>query len=72
MDRLRRADSIYTQYWNGVGNPAISIPMGLTTSGLPVGLHLAGRPFEESTVLRVADAYQRRTDHHLAVPALAQ
>ena len=65
-------DSIHTQYWNGVGNPAISIPMGLTTSGLPVGLHMAGRPFEESTVLRVADAYQRRTDHHLAVPALAQ
>ena len=65
-------DSIHTQYWNGVGNPAISIPMGLTTAGLPVGLHLAGRPFEESTVLKVADAYQRLTDHHLAVPAIAR
>jgi aspartyl-tRNA(Asn)/glutamyl-tRNA(Gln) amidotransferase subunit A len=65
-------DSIYTQYWNGVGNPAISIPMGLTASGLPVGLHLAGRPFQEDIVLKVADAYQRLTDHHLAVAAIAR
>jgi aspartyl-tRNA(Asn)/glutamyl-tRNA(Gln) amidotransferase subunit A len=65
-------DAIYTQYWNGVGNPAISIPMGLTAGGLPVGLHIAGRPFEEGTVLKVADAYQRLTDHHLAVPPMAQ
>ena len=65
-------DSIYTQYWNGVGNPAISIPMGLTAAGLPVGLHIAGRPFEEATVLKVADAYQRVTDHHLAVSPLVR
>ena len=64
-------DLIHTQYWNGVGFPAISVPMGLTPEGLPVGLHLAGRPFEEGLVLKVADAYQQHTDHHLAVAPLA-
>jgi Asp-tRNA(Asn)/Glu-tRNA(Gln) amidotransferase A subunit family amidase len=58
--------SILTPYWNGVGNPAISIPMGLTSKKLPVGLQLAGRPFEETTVFRAADAFQMLTDHHLA------
>jgi aspartyl-tRNA(Asn)/glutamyl-tRNA(Gln) amidotransferase subunit A len=58
--------SLVTPYWNAVGNPAMSIPMGLTRRGLPVGLQLAGRPFEETTVFRAADAFQRVTDHHLA------
>jgi aspartyl-tRNA(Asn)/glutamyl-tRNA(Gln) amidotransferase subunit A len=60
-----------TPYWSGVGNPAIAVPMGLTSDGLPVGLQIAGRPFQEATVLRVADAFQNLTDHHLAVPPLA-
>jgi aspartyl-tRNA(Asn)/glutamyl-tRNA(Gln) amidotransferase subunit A len=59
-------DSILTPYWNATGNPAMSIPMGLTAGGLPVGLQLAGRPFEEATVFRAADAFQLRTEHHLA------
>jgi aspartyl-tRNA(Asn)/glutamyl-tRNA(Gln) amidotransferase subunit A len=58
-------ESILTPYWNATGNPAISIPMGLTSAGLPVGLQLAGRPFEEATVFQAADAFQSRTDHHL-------
>ena len=58
-------DGILTAYWNGLGYPAISIPMGLTARGLPVGLQLAGRPFDEPAVLRAADAYQCLTSHHL-------
>jgi aspartyl-tRNA(Asn)/glutamyl-tRNA(Gln) amidotransferase subunit A len=57
--------SILTPYWNALGYPAMSIPMGLTTSGLPVGLQIAGRPFEEGTVFQAADAFQLHTDHHL-------
>jgi aspartyl-tRNA(Asn)/glutamyl-tRNA(Gln) amidotransferase subunit A len=41
------------------------------SGGLPLGLQIAGRPFDEATVLRVADAYQTLTDFHLAVPAIA-
>jgi aspartyl-tRNA(Asn)/glutamyl-tRNA(Gln) amidotransferase subunit A len=57
--------TILTPYWNALGFPAISIPMGLSGGGLPLGLQLAGRPFEESTVLRAADSFQQLTDHHL-------
>ncbi len=39
--------------------------------GLPVGLQLAGRPFAEARVLRAADAFQRATDWHRRMPALA-
>jgi aspartyl-tRNA(Asn)/glutamyl-tRNA(Gln) amidotransferase subunit A len=48
--------------FNLAGLPAISFPCGFTTNGLPIGLQVAGRSFEESTVLRIAHAYQQLTD----------
>ncbi|MDX6241439.1 MAG: amidase [Kribbellaceae bacterium] len=68
MERFR---AMHTSYWNAVGNPALSIPMGLGAAQLPLGLQLMGRPFEEATVLRAGDAYQQATDWHLAEPATA-
>ena len=53
-----------TMPFNLAGLPAISFPCGFTTNGLPLGLQVAGRPFEESTVLRIAHAYQQLTDWH--------
>lgn len=46
------------------GNPAISIPCGFSKNGLPIGLQLAGRPFDESAVLRAAYAYESNTAWH--------
>jgi aspartyl-tRNA(Asn)/glutamyl-tRNA(Gln) amidotransferase subunit A len=43
------------------GLPAISVPCGFTSEGLPVGLQLVGRMFDEETILRAADAYERDT-----------
>jgi aspartyl-tRNA(Asn)/glutamyl-tRNA(Gln) amidotransferase subunit A len=43
------------------GVPALSIPCGVTAGGLPIGLQLIGRPFDEATLLRAADAYERDT-----------
>ena len=51
-----------TYPWNLVGLPAVSVPCGFNRLGLPVGLQLVGRPFEEATVLRLADAYERSHD----------
>jgi aspartyl-tRNA(Asn)/glutamyl-tRNA(Gln) amidotransferase subunit A len=54
---------LYTIPANLAGLPGISIPCGFH-EGLPVGFQIMGRPFAEGTVLRVAHAYERSTDHH--------
>jgi len=54
----------YTAPFNLAGVPALSINCGFTTDGLPVGLQIAGRPFDESTVFRVAHAYEQATTWH--------
>lgn len=48
----------------------LSVPCGFTASGLPVGLMIYGKPFDEAPVLRVGHAYQRSTDWHRRHPAL--
>jgi len=47
---------------NFTGLPAISVPCGFTRDGLPVGLQLIGRAFDESTLLRIANSYEREND----------
>ena len=53
---------VFTVSANLAGLPAISVPCGFTADGLPIGLQLTGRPFDEATLLRIADAYERETD----------
>ena len=47
------------------GQPALTVPCGFSETGLPIGLQLVGRRFDEATVLRLGHAYQRDTDWHL-------
>ena len=49
----------FTAPFNVTGLPAISVPCGFTSSGLPVGMQIAGKPFDEPTVLRAAYTYQQ-------------
>jgi len=53
-----------TMPFNLAGLPAISLPCGFSAAGLPTGLQIAGKPFEESMILRIAHAYQQLTDWH--------
>jgi len=52
---------VFTVSANLAGLPAISVPCGFTSGPLPVGLQLTGRRFDEATLLRIADAYERDT-----------
>jgi aspartyl-tRNA(Asn)/glutamyl-tRNA(Gln) amidotransferase subunit A len=60
---------VFTVSANLAGLPAISIPCGFTQGGLPVGLQLTGRLFDEATLVRLADAYERDTTWWAKVPA---
>ncbi len=53
-----------TMPFNLSGLPAVSFPCGFSTEGLPIGIQVVGKPFEEATVLRIAHAYQQLTDWH--------
>ncbi|WP_408009174.1 Asp-tRNA(Asn)/Glu-tRNA(Gln) amidotransferase subunit GatA [Pseudalkalibacillus sp. A8] len=63
------ANDILTIPVNLAGVPAISVPCGLS-NGLPVGLQIIGKAFDESTIYRVAHAYEQATDHHQNKPQL--
>ena len=52
----------FTYPFNLTQQPAASVPCGFTTSGLPIGLHVVGRMFDDRTVLRVCAAYEAVTD----------
>lgn len=60
----------YTRPYNLNGSPAITVPCGFSDDGLPIGLQLAGRSFDEETVLRAAHAYEQATEWHNRRPPL--
>jgi aspartyl-tRNA(Asn)/glutamyl-tRNA(Gln) amidotransferase subunit A len=61
---------IFTVSANLAGLPSLSVPCGFASERLPIGLQLTGRAFDEATLLRAGDAYQRDTDWHTHVPDL--
>ena len=54
--------------FNLTGSPTLALPCGFSSSGLPLSLQLAGRPFEEGTVLQIGHAYERATQWHTRRP----
>ena len=66
----RAALTQYTRPFNLNGFPAMSIPCGFSEEGLPTGLQLAGRPFDEETVLKTAHAYEQAMEWHKRRPPL--
>ena len=66
------AVSANTRPFNYLGLPAISVPCGFDPNGCPIGLQIAGRPFAEARIMKLADAYQRDTDFHARRPPMLQ
>ncbi|WP_077357606.1 Asp-tRNA(Asn)/Glu-tRNA(Gln) amidotransferase subunit GatA [Virgibacillus halodenitrificans] len=64
------ANDILTIPVNLAGVPGISLPCGFSEEGLPFGLQIIGKHFDESTVYRAAHAYEQATDHHKKRPQL--
>ena len=67
IQRLTR----FTRPVNYLGLPSLALPCGFARNGLPVGMQLIGRSFDEATLLRIGAAFQRATDFHDRVPKLA-
>jgi Asp-tRNA(Asn)/Glu-tRNA(Gln) amidotransferase A subunit family amidase len=55
---------------NLTGYPALTVPCGVASNGLAVGLQIVGRPFDETTVLRTGHAYERATEWHRRHPPI--
>ncbi|MBV8451417.1 MAG: hypothetical protein JOZ29_03990 [Deltaproteobacteria bacterium] len=62
--------AIYTPIFNFTGLPAIQVPCGFDSDGLPVGFQIAGKPFDEETICQVSFAYEQATAWHRQHPAL--
>ncbi len=60
-----------TAPFNYLGLPALAVPCGFTDNGVPTSFQLAGRPFAEAALLRVAHAYEQATDWHTRAPVAA-
>jgi aspartyl-tRNA(Asn)/glutamyl-tRNA(Gln) amidotransferase subunit A len=61
---------VFTITINLAGIPALSLPCGFSSTGLPIGLQIIGKPFDEETILRVAHAFEQQTDYHRRKPSL--
>lgn len=64
----RSAPNRFRRPFNLVGAPAISIPCGFSSDGIPIGMQIVGKPMEDELVLRVASAYEQLTDWHRRRP----
>ena len=61
----------FTMPFNVAGYPAMSICSGFGEGGLPVAIQLVGKPFQEATVLRIADAFEKATSFRARRPAMS-
>ena len=63
-------EDVFTLPANLAGVPGLAFPVGFDGSGLPVGMQLMGRPFDEPALFKMAHAYQQATDWHLRKPKI--
>lgn len=72
VEQARASLSYLTAPFNMAGLPCLSVPCGFTAEGLPIGLQIVGRPWQESLVLQAGHAYEQAAGWHLRKPDLPQ
>jgi len=72
IDSVATADQLiaYTSPFNLIGTPALSVPCGFTTEGLPIGLQIVAAPWRDDLALQVGDSYEQATEWHRCHPSL--
>ena len=71
VDEATTPLATFTRAANYLGACALSLPAGLSSAGLPIGVQLMGASFADATLVRLGRAFQRHTDWHLRRPNLA-
>ena len=66
-----RDPGTFTRFSNFLGLPALALPCGSSSAGLPLGMQIIGRPYSEELLLNLGAAYQNATDFHRRRPSLA-
>jgi len=69
-EAIGNAITRYTSFFNMTGHPALTMPCGMHSQGLPIGLQLVGRHFEEKTIFRVAFDIERNEAFSIPLPAV--
>jgi aspartyl-tRNA(Asn)/glutamyl-tRNA(Gln) amidotransferase subunit A len=69
-ENSNRMPYLFTTAFSLASIPAISVPCGFTSEDLPIGLQLGGRPYDESTVMKIAHAYEQNTEWHTRRPPI--
>ena len=62
--------SSLVNFFNITGAPSLTVPCGFTSKGMPVGMQIAASEFNDSLVLRVAQAYENATEWHMRQPSM--
>jgi aspartyl-tRNA(Asn)/glutamyl-tRNA(Gln) amidotransferase subunit A len=63
-------EDVFTLPANLAGIPGLAFPTGFDSGGLPIGMQLMGKHFDEKTIIKLAHVFQQHTDWHLKTPVL--
>ena len=72
VDEATTPMASFTRAGNYLGACGVSLPAGLGDNGLPIGMQLLGKPFDDAMMVKIGIAFQQATDWHLARPKLAK
>ena len=70
VDEAQTPMAAFTRAGNYMGTTGVSLPAGFADNGMPIGMQLLGKPFDDATLIKIGIAFQRVTNFHLARPDL--